>query len=78
MRMAVMELTHESAGVCPLFLLDDVSSELDVNRNRQLMERLRALNAQVLVTTTSLDNLKLTRDSYAPFLVKNGVVESDA
>lgn len=77
MRMAVMELTHEAAGVCPLFLLDDVSSELDANRNRQLMERLRALDAQVLVTTTSLDNLKLARARYAAFRVRGGVVEAD-
>jgi len=77
MRMAVMELTHEAAGVCPLFLLDDVSSELDAHRNQQLMERLRALNAQVLVTTTSLENLKLLRERYEAFSVRAGVVTGD-
>ncbi|MCO4768407.1 MAG: DNA replication/repair protein RecF [Deltaproteobacteria bacterium] len=76
MRMAVMELTKEAAGVCPLFLLDDVSSELDSHRNRQLMDRLRALEAQVLVTTTSLSNLQLTRARMAAFRVQGGVVES--
>ena len=77
MRMAVMELTKQAAGVCPLFLLDDVSSELDAHRNRQLMERLRALEAQVLVTTTSLENLKLTRARYAAFQVRAGVVRAE-
>jgi DNA replication and repair protein RecF len=77
MRMAVMELTKQSAGVCPLFLLDDVSSELDAHRNRQLMERLRALQAQVLVTTTSLENLKLDRAEYVAFRVRDGTVQPE-
>ena len=77
MRMAVMVLTRSSAGVCPLFLLDDVSSELDANRNRQLMERLIELEAQVLVTTTSRDNLRLDGASYAAFRVAAGTVTPD-
>lgn len=77
MRMAVMVLTRQAAGVCPLFLLDDVSSELDANRNRQLMERLIELQAQVLVTTTSRDNLKLEDSGYAAFRVANGTVTPD-
>jgi DNA replication and repair protein RecF len=74
MRMAVMVLTKEAAGVCPLFLLDDVSSELDASRNKQLMERLTELEAQVLVTTTSLDNLKLDLSGYTAFRVAEGEV----
>ena len=77
MRMAVMVLTKEAAGVCPLFLLDDVSSELDASRNRQLMERLTELQAQVLVTTTSLGNLKLQGSAYAAFRVADGQVLLD-
>jgi len=74
MRMAVMELTKEAAGVCPLFLLDDVSSELDSARNRQLMDRLRELQAQVLVTTTSLANLQIDRIRYAAWQVRAGEI----
>jgi len=77
MRMAVMVLTRDAAGVCPLFLLDDVSSELDANRNRQLMERLIELQAQVLVTTTSRTNLKLETTGYSAFRVSGGTVTPD-
>ncbi len=77
MRMAVMVLTKQAAGVCPLFLLDDVSSELDASRNRQLMERLTELQAQVLVTTTSLSNLKLAGAGYSAFRVSDGRVDLD-
>ena len=77
MRMAVMEMTKEAAGVCPLFLLDDVSSELDAHRNRQLMDRLADLEAQVFVTTTSLSNLHLTRARTGTFRVRQGVVTEE-
>lgn len=77
MRMAVMEMTKEAAGVCPLFLLDDVSSELDAHRNRQLMDRLADLEAQVFVTTTSLSNLHLTRARTGTFRVRQGAVTEE-
>lgn len=76
MRMAVMELTMASAGVCPLFLLDDVSSELDTHRNRQLMDRLATLGAQVLVTTTSMNNLRLDGHQVASWAVREGTVHA--
>ena len=76
MRMAVMELTMESAGVCPLFLLDDMSSELDTHRNRQLMDRLATLGAQVLVTTTSMNNLRLDGHQVASWAVREGTVHA--
>jgi DNA replication and repair protein RecF len=39
-------------GQAPLFLLDDLSSELDAGRTARLIERLRELDAHVVVTTT--------------------------
>lgn len=39
-------------GEPPVLLLDDVSSELDAERNRALMQHLGELGGQVLVTTT--------------------------
>jgi DNA replication and repair protein RecF len=41
-----------SCGVSPLLLLDDVSSELDPDRNELLMRYLAAGEAQVFITTT--------------------------
>ena len=39
-------------GFLPLLLLDDVSSELDPERNAYLMNYLSASGAQVFLTTT--------------------------
>ena len=50
-------------GDVPLFLLDDLTSELDMGRRGRLVERLRTLEGQVWVTTTdpkylgNLDNI---------------------
>lgn len=48
----IEELTAE-LGEPPLLLLDDMSSELDASRTRQLFEVLRALDGQVLLTSTA-------------------------
>jgi DNA replication and repair protein RecF len=42
----------ESRGLVPLFLIDDVSSELDAERTARVVELLAALGAQVFATTT--------------------------
>jgi len=76
LRLAQMVLTRRKCGVCPLFLLDDVGSELDPHRNRRLLEQLGALDAQVLVTTTTLANLHLPPDTYSAFRVENGAVRA--
>lgn len=39
-------------GTLPLFLLDDVSSELDAGRTARLVRALATMGAQVLATTT--------------------------
>lgn len=44
-------------GQIPLFLLDDVSSELDRVRTRRLVGALAALGAQVLATTTDPEHM---------------------
>ncbi len=74
LRVAEVVLAEQRSGATPLFLLDDVSSELDPHRNRRLMERLEELDAQVLVTTTTLENLRV-RDGWTTHRVAEGVVE---
>ncbi len=76
LRLAQMVLTRRRCGVCPIFLLDDVGSELDPHRNRRLLEQLGALEAQVLVTTTTLANLQLPASMYSDFRVENGAVNA--
>jgi len=74
LRVAQMVLARRKLGVCPLFLLDDVSSELDAHRNRQLMSLLKDLGAQVLITTTELSNLRLEKEQYESFRLVKGAL----
>ena len=48
------EIVHleQNLGQPPVLLLDDISSELDAVRSEQLFEQVRALDAQVILTTT--------------------------
>lgn len=52
-KMAEVRLAHEIVGQMPLFLLDDVMSELDVRR-RETMTRFVQDGVQTVVTTTNL------------------------
>jgi DNA replication and repair protein RecF len=52
LKIAELERIEDALGVFPLFLLDDVSSELDERRNALLMRRLDRGGGQVLITTT--------------------------
>ena len=48
----------------PVLLLDDVSSELDPQRNAYLFEFLRTMPCQVFITTTSPMHVQLAEDRY--------------
>jgi DNA replication and repair protein RecF len=52
MKIAELDSIQAAIGVYPLFLLDDVSSELDERRNALLMETLDRGGGQVFITTT--------------------------
>ena len=54
LKIGEIENLRAHLGQYPLLLLDDVSSELDPDRNRYLMEYLRGLDAQVILTTTDV------------------------
>jgi DNA replication and repair protein RecF len=77
LRVGQVVLARRRTGVCPLFLLDDVSSELDSRRNEHLMGLLAELETQVLITTTDRDNLRLDRGAYTSWRVVAGTVEED-
>jgi DNA replication and repair protein RecF len=51
-KIAEIENLHAAMGFLPLLLLDDVSSELDPERNAYLMSYLAHSGAQVFLTTT--------------------------
>ena len=67
LKLAELDAAHRR-GVVPVFLLDDLTSELDQNRRERLVGILTALRGQVWVTTTdpaylgdlsSIDHIKL-------------------
>lgn len=74
LRVAQMLLVQQRCGHCPIFLLDDHSSELDARRNRHLMHTLQDLDAQVLVTTTELGNLPAGQQWALQLRVEDGRV----
>ena len=61
------------SGENPVFLLDDVLSELDTDRQKQLLKSIREV--QTVLTSTGMDNL--LQDGFQiskKFLVKMGTV----
>ena len=59
LKMAEIEFIHSCFDAPPVLLLDDMTSELDRERNFNLMEFLKKREMQVFITTTSLQNVAL-------------------
>ena len=76
-KIAEIENLHDAHGALPLLLLDDVSSELDPERNAYLMGYLAESGAQTFLTTTDAG---LVRRAAGPdalwFSVQRGAVEA--
>lgn len=72
-KLAELEFMKGESGEYPVLLLDDVLSELDVNRQKFLLENLK--NIQTVLTCTSISDIEEFRksDRYV-FEVKNGEV----
>lgn len=69
MRLSELTVMHDELGEWPMLMLDDVMSELDPGRRRQLLERLDRV--QTFVTCTDLSDLGGARHS-AVYHVENG------
>ncbi|MEE2788581.1 MAG: DNA replication/repair protein RecF [Myxococcota bacterium] len=52
LKISEIQILKERFGAYPIVLLDDVSSELDHERNRQLFDFLDRFDGQVFITTT--------------------------
>ncbi|GGE00637.1 DNA replication/repair protein RecF [Paenibacillus nasutitermitis] len=74
LKLAEIELIHDEIGEYPLLLLDDVLSELDQNRQTQLIETFQS-KVQTFITTTGLESVNLSKlqDSRI-YQVRNGEV----
>lgn len=62
LKIAEVRTLTEATGRVPILLLDDVSSELDRERNQQLFAFLRRLGGQVFITTTHVEHILLSGD----------------
>ena len=72
-KIAELELLGEAHGESPILLLDDVSSELDPQRNEYLFEFLRSKKTQCAITTTHPRHVLATTPR-VDFEVRSGVV----
>lgn len=74
LKIALVRVVQAQRGFCPIFLLDDHSSELDANRQQGLIEVLAALRGQVVVTSTDAHVLSRHVVPEAVFHVEQGRV----
>nr|WP_306535404.1 DNA replication/repair protein RecF [Geobacter sp.] len=75
LKMAEIEYLERLNGAPPVLLLDDISSELDPQRNANLMAFLREKRMQVFITTTDVSTLRLEGiATHASFHVSRGTV----
>lgn len=78
-KIAEIENLKDATGFLPLLLLDDVSSELDPERNAYLMDYLAKSGAQVVLTTTEGSLVRRAAGADTLWLtVSGGEVKSDA
>lgn len=73
LKLAELEVLSLRSGRVPIFLLDDVTSELDSTRNRRLFHILSRMGGQVFLTTTRADWIELS-EARVDFDVKSGRV----
>lgn len=60
LKLAEIELIREEIGEYPLLLLDDVLSELDQNRQTQLIETFQS-KVQTFITTTGIESVNISK-----------------
>ncbi|MBB6674410.1 DNA replication/repair protein RecF [Cohnella nanjingensis] len=74
LKLAELELMREEIGEYPLLLLDDVLSELDQERQTQLIETFQS-RVQTFITTTGLESVNMSKlKDAAIYHVRNGSV----
>jgi DNA replication and repair protein RecF len=75
LKMAEIEYIQRRHGDPPVLLLDDMTSELDRERNHNLMEFLSKKEMQVFITTTARENILLDdKENSRTYLVEAGKI----
>ena len=71
LKLAEMEILKTTTGKTPILLLDDVMSELDIDRQNLLLENIN--DAQTFITCTDINKLKNVSNSLIKFFnIQNG------
>lgn len=77
LKLAELDAAHQR-GMVPLFLLDDLTSELDQGRRERLVDVLTSLKGQVWVTTTDPAYLgELSGTDHMKLRVSNGQITAE-
>lgn len=76
LKLAELEFIREDTGAAPLFLLDDVLSELDVKRREYLLAYLQDIAAQTVITATDKDIMGDELKDVHLLIVEDGVIET--
>lgn len=75
LKISEMKVLREKTGFYPLFLLDDISSELDERRTGYLFSYLAEIGAQVFLTTTDEKIIEsITSENLALYRIKSGAI----
>jgi len=76
--LAIGDVVYKVKGERPVFLLDDVFSELDHARQNRLIKYLNELDAQTIITTTTISNIdpSILKESKI-FKVQNNTVREE-
>jgi DNA replication and repair protein RecF len=70
LKLAEMYAFKKVKGSYPVFLLDEVLSELDEGKRKMLIQHLREADFQTFLTSVNIDNIDKTNE--ARFIVKEG------
>ena len=77
-KLAEVELFKEEKNTTPILLLDDIFSELDIDKRNKLIKYI-PIDIQTIITTTDLKNIEKKILKYAKvFIVKDGKVMEKA
>ena len=76
LKISEIQILKERFGASPIVLLDDVSSELDHERNKQLFDFLDEFDGQVFITTTDPKYLMID-DNKKLWQVSDGVIHPE-
>ncbi len=75
LKIAETNVLAQATERIPVLLLDDISSELDRDRNRQLFEFLGGVGGQVFITTTHFDHILLEGERM-DLVMQEGLLET--